>query len=219
MESRTLQGRNNIARAILAIVFTGTVSGCDPAADEAIHKQEGSDQYVVDSARAVYENDNGLRTRLTPFEVPPIPLTVDTPADLAVPDPLARLQKARLKGFEYDILRRACLDNGCSDIEMMCLVAAIRKTENGRPGFEYGVEVAKAKGYEKQARWCAATVSKFFRNKGYTIVSEESVKALAAKYCPVNRHVWAKNVLYWLKKMEADNGLESGNRHDEVAKI
>ena len=82
------------------------------------------------------------------------------------------------------------------------LVSAIRRTENGRPGFEFGVEHPAAKGIEKQAGWCASIVWKRWTEWAAGDMEEPFLVYLARRYCPVNRDVWCHNVIYFLEKQE-----------------
>ena len=89
------------------------------------------------------------------------------------------------------------------------IVAAIRYSENGGKGREYGIIHKRCpKTYRDQAGWCAATVQKDYDrwikagSKGRFLVY------LGAKYCPVGakndpnglNKYWVKNVTKFSKK-------------------
>ena len=87
--------------------------------------------------------------------------------------------------------------------EQTYVLAAIRKTENGPTGLEFGIgqeypghkatryKHSPARSFWIQARWAAGTVAKRYTG---------DVPALARIYCPKNHEVWAQNVRYWMNK-------------------
>lgn len=105
---------------------------------------------------------------------------------------------------EAKMLERVSLRYGLSK-EQTILLAAIRKTENGGPGLEFGVgqdqpghparryKYSPVRSFMTQARWAAGTVQKRYHG---------NLAPFAARYCPKNAKVWEKNVSYWIKEME-----------------
>lgn len=96
--------------------------------------------------------------------------------------------------------------------ELATIVAAIRYTENGSYGKEYGI-LAKGckKTYRSQAGWCAATVYKRY-NAWVKLGSRGSfIEYLGKSYAPIgasndpknlNKN-WVKNVEYYVAKQES----------------
>jgi len=90
------------------------------------------------------------------------------------------------------------------------IVAAIRYSENGTPGREYGILHKRVKPtYRSQAGWCAATVQKNFTRWLNTNPTDKTtlsfIQFLGSRYCPVgadndpnglNQH-WVKNVYHF----------------------
>ena len=94
--------------------------------------------------------------------------------------------------------------------ELAPIVAAIRHSENGRAGREYGILHPKAlgKSYRTQAGWCAATVQKHYDRWHKAGRKGDFLESLARRYCPVgadndptglNKH-WLKNVTHFTQK-------------------
>lgn len=83
----------------------------------------------------------------------------------------------------------AAINNGISrnDHKNLALLFAIRKTENGGPGVEFGVLHPKAKGtnLRTQAGWAAATIMK---NRGRYDEKRDGdfVSFLGSRYAPKN---------------------------------
>lgn len=89
---------------------------------------------------------------------------------------------------EYDTIMDAAVNNGISrdDHENLSVLFAIRKTENGGPGVEFGVLHPKAKGtnLRTQAGWAAATIMK---NRGrHDPKKGEFIPFLKSRYAPDN---------------------------------
>jgi len=89
------------------------------------------------------------------------------------------------------------------------LLIAVRRTENGRPGYEFGVEHDDAIGIVKQAGWCAAICWKrwleYDAGEYHGVGMQDGdgfVWYLASRYCPVNREVWFSNVVFFILKQE-----------------
>ena len=90
------------------------------------------------------------------------------------------------------------------------IVAAIRYSENGRMGREYGVLHPKAlnKSYRTQAGWCAATVQKNYDRWVAAGSKGDYIAFLGSRYCPLddprdtdglNKH-WIGNVTKFAKR-------------------
>jgi len=85
--------------------------------------------------------------------------------------------------------------------EQTVLLAAIRKSENGGPGLEFGVGQDQpghsARRYKKspvrsfllQGAWSAGTIQKRYTG---------NLGAFAKRYCPKNSKSWEQNVHYWM---------------------
>jgi hypothetical protein len=92
-------------------------------------------------------------------------------------------------GREYDTIMDAATNNGISrdNHQNLALLFAIRKTENGGPGVEFGVLHPKAKGtnLRTQAGWAAATIIK---NRGRHDANKDGdfVSFLGSRYAPKN---------------------------------
>lgn len=90
--------------------------------------------------------------------------------------------------------------------EQTRLLFAIRKTENGDTGLEFGIgqniENHPAKRYKNnptrslitQARWCSGTIRKRWNG---------DLNEFAHIYCPMNAEVWQANVRHWMHRLEA----------------
>ena len=93
--------------------------------------------------------------------------------------------------------------------ELAPIVAAIRYSENGGAGKEYGILHKRCpKTYRSQAGWCAATVQKNYDRWVKAGSKGEFIVFLGKRYCPVgadndpsglNKH-WIKNVTHYTKK-------------------
>ena len=93
--------------------------------------------------------------------------------------------------------------------ELAPIVAAIRYSENGGAGKEYGILHKRCpKTYRSQAGWCAATVQKNYDRWVKAGSKGEFITFLGKRYCPVgaendpnglNKH-WIKNVTHYTNK-------------------
>ena len=120
-------------------------------------------------------------------------------------------------GIEKEIptIKTAAARNNCTG-KLFSILLAIRKTENGRPGREFGIMNDAAYNLDMQAGWAAATVVKNFERWKAKIEYEKTVESilsfidfLADKYCPQiddpqGNANWKKNVRYWFVKFEAE---------------
>jgi hypothetical protein len=110
---------------------------------------------------------------------------------LEISDKTEKFHQALKKkhGNEYDTIMDAAINNGISrnDHKNLALLFAIRKTENGGPGVEFGVLHPKAKGTDlrTQAGWAAATIMK---NRGRHNEKKDGdfVSFLGSRYAPKN---------------------------------
>ena len=93
--------------------------------------------------------------------------------------------------------------------ELAPIVAAIRYSENGGAGKEYGILHKRCpKTYRSQAGWCAATVQKNYDRWVKAGSKGDFITFLGKRYCPVgaendpnglNKH-WIKNVTHYTNK-------------------
>jgi len=83
------------------------------------------------------------------------------------------------------IIWQAAKRNGLSDDDYILLLA-IRKSENGGDGKEFGVKHPKAWNTDlnTQARWAAATVKNHHNRFGRDEVTDEFIISLCDRYCP-----------------------------------
>jgi len=119
-----------------------------------------------------------------------------------------QIEKRDYYGLENEIscITKAAERNGCRG-RLFDLLLAIRKAENGPPGFEFGVVAVKGTNLETQAAWAAATVIKNYRRfhlQGYEDY-EEFIEFLGNVYCPPSidhrgNINWVKNVRFWFKR-------------------
>ena len=76
----------------------------------------------------------------------------------------------------------------------VALLKAIRRFENGRPGFQLGVEHPKAKGLQKQYEWALWETRQASR-RWYAMEEKPCyLWVLASDYCPGNRVNWYNGV-------------------------
>jgi hypothetical protein len=119
--------------------------------------------------------------------------------------PAVKIQKRNFYGLG---ITKAAERNGCRG-NLFNLLLAIRKAENGPPGFEFGVVAVKNTNLEKQAAWAAATIVK--NHKRFHVQGcndfEAFIEFLGNVYCPPSidhrgNINWLKNVKFWFKKFE-----------------
>ena len=121
-------------------------------------------------------------------------------------------------GLENEIstILSAAERNNCEG-KLLSVLLAIRKTENGPPGFEFGVKAVRGTDLETQARWAAATIVKNYQRwqkelwEGNGIVF---INYLADRYCPpkddpLGNINWKKNVCYWYQKFEQERNANN----------
>lgn len=120
--------------------------------------------------------------------------------------------KAVQFGDEYPTIVHAAERNGCQGDDFYILLA-IRKSENGRAGREFGILHPKAKdtNLDTQAGWCAATIVKTRKQWVDAGQPGDFISFLGKKYCPVgaendptglNQH-WIKNVSHHYRQLKA----------------
>jgi hypothetical protein len=110
---------------------------------------------------------------------------------------------------EYNIIKKAADRNNCFDDNFLVLLS-IRKSENGRPGREFGIMNKAANNLDKQAGWAACTIVKNRDRWNKTDKKIDFITFLGSKYCPVgasndptglNKN-WVKNVKTWYNKIK-----------------
>ena len=91
----------------------------------------------------------------------------------------------------------------------LALLRAIRKTENGKPGREFGILRKEAKTYRQQAEWCAGTIRNNYYRWKRSGGKQDYLSFLAGKYAPIgcandpkglNKN-WKRNVEHWYRKL------------------
>tara|TARA_Y100001938_G_C8076580_1_gene426468 strand:- start:1410 stop:1919 length:510 start_codon:yes stop_codon:yes gene_type:complete len=116
-------------------------------------------------------------------------------------------------GKEYTTIVEAAKANNCASPQLLMVLFAVRKAENGRPGLEFGVlhprAVDQPNSLRVQAGWCAATISKTYARWIDADSPKDFISYLGARYCPIddpkdtnglNRH-WVKNVKHWVQRL------------------
>jgi len=99
---------------------------------------------------------------------------------------------ALLPAWEMRTVDRISAEYGLTR-EQKALVVAIRRAENGRPPYYFGVADKRCNTYEKQVRWTANTIR--LRYDGNLV-------AFAHRWCPDNWRVWLKNVRFFMRKQD-----------------
>ena len=118
---------------------------------------------------------------------------------------LALVAAGILTASEIKIMEHVAKEYQLSQEETR-LLFAIRKTENGAQGLEFGIGQGdpghKARRYKNrsaarsmlvQARWAAGTIKKRYNGR---------VEEFAKIYCPENAEAWTMMVNYWMKRIE-----------------
>ena len=116
-------------------------------------------------------------------------------------------------GDEYKTIMAAAARNGCED-ENLLILFAIRKSENGLPGLEFGIRCQAGTDLDTQAGWAAATIMK--NRKRWTKAQDKLfgykgfIFFLGNKYCPpevdkIGNINWIRNVTYWYKKFKNES--------------
>lgn len=115
---------------------------------------------------------------------------------------------------EAPIIRTAAERNGIRyKSDDWYLLLAIRLSENGRPGREFGIMNPKANNLDKQAGWCAATIMNHHKRTNTTAVDHSFIHSLGNRYCPtkgknltndekrLNKY-WIKNVTFNYRRLK-----------------
>jgi hypothetical protein len=121
-------------------------------------------------------------------------------------------------GSERGVILAAADRNGCNGDDLLILLA-IRKSENGRPGREFGIIHPKCEKQMKkhpsqtldiQAGWAAATIVK--NRVRWELAGKPGgpggfITYLADRYCPASTDPtgnknWIHNVNFWFDKLE-----------------
>ena len=115
---------------------------------------------------------------------------------------------------EYDAIKKAANRNDCLGDDFIILLA-IRKSEAGGPGKEFGIMNKAANNLDKQAGWAAATIVKNRARWNKTDKELDYISFLGSRYCPtkgenltdnekkLNKY-WIGNVKYWFEKIKND---------------
>lgn len=107
-------------------------------------------------------------------------------------------------GDELAVIDTAIHRNHITDLNLKRIVYAIRITENGSPGNEFGVQHPRAADTDlnTQAGWAAATVAKNYERWLAADRPGEFITYLGDRYCPPESDpdgnaTWASNVRHW----------------------
>lgn len=124
---------------------------------------------------------------------------------------------------ELPIIRIAANRNNCKG-DKFSLLLAVRKSENGRPGREFGILDPEAlaridrepkRSLDIQAGWAAATIIKNHQRWKNAGRPGDFIDYLADRYVPkeadpVGNQNWKRNVRYWFNKFKGvNNGKEN----------
>lgn len=111
---------------------------------------------------------------------------------------------------EAPVIRKAAERNGIKyKSDDWYLLLAIRMSENGRQGLEFGIMDKRANTLDKQAGWASATIMNHHKRTNTTAITTDFIHSLAKRYCPVgcdndngtNKN-WERNVNYWYKELK-----------------
>ena len=117
-------------------------------------------------------------------------------------------------GKELPMIIKAAKRNGVEpNTDDFAILLAIRKSENGGKGIEFGILHPKAKGtnLDVQAGWAAATIKKNRERWEKAGKKEPFIQFLSKRYCPVGAENdpnglnvnWVKNVTKWFEKFRS----------------
>lgn len=112
--------------------------------------------------------------------------------------------------WEVTEIQDACYRNNLEP-QLVPIMYAIRKAENGRPGLEFGIMNPEADTYSKQAGWAVCTVQKNYDRWLKDNQDKEYIDYLGDRYCPAEVDPegnvnWKKNVKYWTNKFNEKEG-------------
>ena len=108
---------------------------------------------------------------------------------------------------ELHTIANAAIRNDCSGEDFLILLA-IRKSEGGGKGKEFGIKNPKAwnTNLDTQAGWAAATVVKNRQRWIDAGKPKPFIEFLGDKYCPPDIHTlnenWVGNVTFWYNKLK-----------------
>lgn len=114
---------------------------------------------------------------------------------------------------EIPIIRIAAERNGIKyGSDDWYILLAIRLSERGRAGLEFGVMNPKAYNLDLQAAWCGCSIIKARQRWIDAKKPISFIDFMGKRYCPpkahpLNRH-WAKNVKYWFEKLKLLGGKQ-----------
>jgi hypothetical protein len=87
---------------------------------------------------------------------------------------------------EMPLIRIAAERNGIKyKSDDWYLLLAIRLSENGGNGKQFGILNHNANTLDKQAGWASATIMAQHRRSGINKVNEAFIRSLAKRYCPI----------------------------------
>ena len=112
---------------------------------------------------------------------------------------------------ELETISIAALRNDCRGDNFLILLA-IRKSEAGKNGNEFGIKNPEANNLDKQAGWAAATIVKNRKRWIDSGKKIEFIEFLGNRYCPTTGNLtekekelnknWVKNVTSWYEKLK-----------------
>ena len=109
--------------------------------------------------------------------------------------------------YELPIIEKAAIRNHITENDFYLLIA-IRISENGPEGTEFGVLHSDAvnTNLDTQAGWCVATIMANHRRFNYDKVDNHFIHMLGERYCPPSihplNHHWQDNVKHWYHKFK-----------------
>lgn len=112
--------------------------------------------------------------------------------------------------WEIAEIQGACHRNNL-DQQLLPIVFAIRKAENGRPELAFGIMNPEANTYSKQAGWAVCTVQKNYDRWLMNNQGKEFIDFLGDRYCPAEvdpegNGNWKRNVKYWTNRFKKKAG-------------
>ena len=114
---------------------------------------------------------------------------------------------------EMTKIENAFVRNGGKDPELLKLLCAIRKTENGKDHLAFGIIHEGVNTYDSQAGWAAATVIKNYNRYVSERSTQPFIDYLGKRYAPQNvlndpsnlNKNWVKNCRAWYLKLGGKN--------------
>ena len=119
-------------------------------------------------------------------------------------DILSALAKAVGKSqTDMQTVIKAAVDNNCLGEDFIILLA-IWKSENGGPGFEFGIVTKRGTNLDTQARWAAASIVKC-RTRWNVSDKKDFIEFMADRYPDTgSREIWLRNVRYWVNRIREE---------------